>query len=100
MDAARDLRGITDDLIKGILDEIAEGLPDGNFFSNAANVAQERAAWCVVQRHIPDKNEAQCREVIKAWVKEEVLVAFDYENPATRKKVKGLKVNETKRPEM
>lgn len=89
--------GLTDDLINRILDQIAEGLDDGNYYTNAPNV-KDRAAWEVVQEHAPEKTNKQCREIIKTWVKTGVLVTDDYQNPKTRKKVKGLKVDDTKRP--
>jgi hypothetical protein len=73
------------------------GLPDGNRYSNASK-ANERAAWKVVKRHAPDKTEGQAREIIKAWVKNGVLIAEEYENPLTRKQVKGLRVDNSKRP--
>ena len=46
----------------------------------------------------PEKTEDQAREVIKTWVKNGVLEHYDYENPTTRKQVKGLRVNPAKRP--
>jgi hypothetical protein len=90
--------GLTDDVMDRILDEIAAGLSDGNYYTDAPN-ATARAAWGVVQKHTEGKTEAQCREVIKAWVKSGVLVAFDYQNPKTWKDVKGLKVDEAKKPQ-
>jgi hypothetical protein len=36
-------------------------VPNGQRYSNAAN-AKDRAAWKVVQRHYPNKSEAQCRK--------------------------------------
>jgi AAA domain len=73
-------------------------LPDGTFFSDAPN-AKETAAWRVVQNHAPRKPQAQCREVIKAWLKNEVLVACSYHNEKTRKDAKGLRVDDAKRPD-
>ena len=49
-------------------------------------------------KHAPDKTEGQAREIIKTWVKNGVLVRRDYENPKTRKAVKGLFVDASKRP--
>jgi hypothetical protein len=80
-----------------ILGVIGLGLGDGNFYTDAAR-ASEREAWRVVQRKIPSKTEKQAREVIKTWVRNGVLVPFSYDNPITRKPVRGLKVDDEKRP--
>jgi hypothetical protein len=89
---------LSDDLCNQILTAIDAGLSDGDNYYTDAPKAQERAAWRLVQRHSPNKTEGQCREIIKTWIHNGVLERFDYENPATRKPVKGLKVNTTKRP--
>ena len=60
--------------------------------------ADDRAAWKVVVEHAPAKTEGQAREVIKTWVKNGVLVRYDYDNPVTRKSVKGLRVDPRKKP--
>ena len=66
--------------VQRILTAIDAGLPGGNHYTDAAR-ASDREAWRVVQRHAPAKSEKQCREVIKTWVKNGVLVVFDYDNP-------------------
>jgi AAA domain-containing protein len=86
------------ELLNRILTEIAEGLDDGNYYSDGPNVG-DRAAWQVVHRLASEKSEAQCREVIRAWIDSGLLVRFDYRNPQTRKKVFGLKVDDAKRPQ-
>ena len=85
------------ELLNRILTEIDGGLPDGNRYTHASN-AEERAAWKIVVKHAPNKTETQAREVIKMWMKNGVLVSEDYENPKTRKPVKGLRVDDSKRP--
>ena len=80
-----------------ILGKIGLGLGDGNFYTDAAR-ASEREAWRVVQAHVPSKSEKQAREVVKTWVRNGVLVSFLYDNPITRKSVRGLKVDDEKRP--
>ena len=47
---------------------------------------------------MPEKSEAQAREIIRTWVKNGVLVRYEYDNPATRKQVDGLRVDANKRP--
>ena len=84
-------------LLNQVLTAIDAGLPDGNYFTEG-NRTVERSAWLVVQQFAPAKTEAQCREIIKTWVKNGVLVPFDYTNPTTRQEVKGLKVDPARRP--
>jgi hypothetical protein len=88
---------LTHDKIAAIMATLDAGLPDGNFFTHMMN-AGDREAWRVVITHAPHKTEAEARQVIKTWVKTGVLEPFEYENPKTRKNVKGLKVNPEKRP--
>jgi hypothetical protein len=84
-------------LLNQILDAIDEGMPDGNRYSHAPS-AKERAAWKVIIRFTPSKTEAQAREIIRTWMKNDVLVSFMYEDPARRKQVAGLRVDHEKRP--
>jgi len=83
--------------INQLLDKIDAGLPDGTRYSAAPN-AKDRAAWRVIVDEVPDKTEAQAREVITAWLKSKLLVVDEYDNPKTRKPAKGLFVDSTKRP--
>jgi hypothetical protein len=85
------------DLLNRILTEIDAGLPDGNRYSHAPK-ADNRAAWKVVVKYAPGKTEGQAREIIKVWVRNGVLVSEEYENLTTRKTVKGLRVDNSKRP--
>ncbi|GAC1414091.1 MAG: hypothetical protein NVSMB6_16150 [Burkholderiaceae bacterium] len=83
-------------LLNQILNDIDAGVDDGNRYSDAPNT--DRAAWHVIVKHAPDKSESAARQMIKAWTKSGLLTTIDYENPATRKKVKGLRVINSKRP--
>jgi phage/plasmid primase-like uncharacterized protein len=83
--------------LNAILTEIDQGLPDGSLYSNQPKVG-DRAAHLVVQRHLPDKTEGQAREIIRTWIKNGVLLSVDYQDPATRKTRKGLRLDPTKRP--
>jgi DNA polymerase I-like protein with 3'-5' exonuclease and polymerase domains len=60
--------GVTQAHLDAILDAIDAGMEDGRRYSNASN-ARDRAAWLVVHAHLPDKAEAQCREIIQIWLK-------------------------------
>jgi DNA polymerase I-like protein with 3'-5' exonuclease and polymerase domains len=80
-----------------ILDKIDAGMPDGNRYSGARS-AKKRAAWPIVVAEVPDKPEAQAREIIKGWLKTGLLISREYENPNDRKKAEGLFVDPAKRP--
>ena len=88
---------LDDKLVNHILAAIDKGLPDGNRYTDGPN-AGEREAWNVVLRFAPQKTEAQAKQIIKTWVQQRVLVAREYENPTTRKKVKGLHLDPKMRP--
>ena len=85
------------DLQNRILDEIDAGLPAGARYSDAS-AARDRAAWRVVKKYAPEKTEPQAREIIKAWVKSDVLENREYNDPGRREEVVGLFVNPDKRP--
>jgi hypothetical protein len=83
--------------INRILDSIDAGLPDGRRYSSAPS-AKKRAAWQVVLTEMPDKTEAQAREIIKTWVKNGLLINRVYDDPVERKPAEGLYVDPKKRP--
>jgi hypothetical protein len=80
-----------------ILTEIDRGRDTGQRYSEASK-ATDRAAWKVVQRHYPDKSEAQCREIIRTWVRNGVLLSEQYDDPVRREPANGLRLDTTKRP--
>ena len=90
-------RGLSTVAINAALSEIETGIPTGQRYSSAS-AAGKRAAWAVVQKHVPERTEAQCRQIIAAWLKSGLLYAEDYLDPVDRKQRSGLRVNETKRP--
>jgi hypothetical protein len=83
--------------INDILNEIDAGLPDGNRYTDAPN-ATERAAWRIVVKHVKDKTTEEARRMIGSWRASGLLIAKDYKNPNTTKKVRGLWVDDSKRP--
>jgi hypothetical protein len=89
--------GLSHHVLNQILSDIEAGLADGNRYSDAPSVT-DRAAWKVIIKHAPSKPEAAARKIIKTWVKNAVLIRHDYENPTTRKPVKGFRVDNAKRP--
>jgi AAA domain/Bifunctional DNA primase/polymerase, N-terminal len=91
-------QGLSSVLLNAALTEIDIGLPNGQRYSDAATAAKARKSWCVVQKHCPDRSESQCREIIKAWVRNGVLYHESYDDPIERKKRIGLRLDQTKRP--
>ena len=83
--------------INRILDKIDAGLADGRRYSDASR-AEDRAAWKVVVDEMPEKTEAQAREIIKTWVKNGLLERKKYEDPVQRREQSGLFVCSAKRP--
>jgi hypothetical protein len=84
--------GITDAVIDAALADIDSGMPNGQRYSDA-NAATARAVWQVIKRHSSDRSEAQCRDIIKTWLKSGVLYNDEYDDPIERKLRKGLFVN-------
>jgi hypothetical protein len=93
-DAFSGLDGLS---LNQILNDIDAGMPDGNRYS-AAPKADDRSAWKVIVNRYPNKSEAEAKAIIKAWDKSGLLISEDYQNPRTRKLVKGLRVANEKRP--
>ena len=84
------LQDLEDASIRLIVDKIDAGMADGNRYTDAPN-AKTRAAWKVVVEEMPEKSEAQAREIIKTWVKNGLLEHHPYQNPATFKVADGLR---------
>ena len=80
-----------------ILDDIEAGMDFGVRYSDH-NSAKEKAAWRVIQKHVPDKSEAAAKDIVREWVKSELLVRNEYDDPVERKPRKGLYVDDAKRP--
>src|ERR1700731_1362060 len=65
--------GLSSVALNAALTDIDAGLESGERFSGAPS-AGKRAAWPIVQRHCPDKSEPQCRDIIRTWIKNGVLI--------------------------
>jgi hypothetical protein len=89
--------GLAAEMLNAALTEIDAGMPNGQRFSSAGP-ARDRAAWRVVQKHCQDRTEAQCREIIRIWLKNGVLYEAEYDDPVDRRKRSGLRLDTTKRP--
>jgi hypothetical protein len=89
--------GMSVELMAAILDDIDREWTAGTPYSDN-NAAKKRAAWKVVHKYAPTKNEAQCREIIRVWVKNGVVFVDEYKDEARREVAKGLRANPEKRP--
>src|SRR6516164_10168285 len=89
---------LSSETLNAILNEIDTEMPGGRRYSGKPQ-ATDRAAWKVVQRHSSNKTEAQCREIIKDWIKAGVLFETKYHDPNARKDEWGLFVDRNKRPQ-
>jgi hypothetical protein len=89
--------GLSNAQLNAVLTDIEAGLPNGQRYSDSPR-AKDRAAWEVVQRHCPDRTQAQCREIISTWIKNKVLYSETYVDTVDRKERKGLYVDAAKRP--
>jgi len=91
--------GADGETLNAILGETEAEMPDSHRRYSGKPQATDRAAWRVVQKYCPTKSEAQCREIIREWIKAGVLYEAKYYDPVSRKEEWGLYVNPDKRPQ-
>jgi hypothetical protein len=89
---------VSSEALNAILNEMEAEMPTGRRYSGRPQ-ATDRAAWKVVQKYCPTKTEAQCREMIREWIKAGVLFEAKYHDPVSRKEEWGLFVDHNKRPQ-
>jgi len=89
--------GVTIAVACAIIDEIDQGLPSGQCYS-ASTAAKNRAAWKVVQKHLPDKSPTHCRQIINGWLLTGVLTEETYHNANRGEDERGLLADPAKRP--
>jgi hypothetical protein len=89
---------VSSEALNAILNEMEAEMPTGRRYSGKPQ-ATDRAAWKVVQKYCPTKTEAQCREMIREWIKAGVLFEARYHDPVSRKEEWGLFVDRNKRPQ-
>jgi type IV secretion system protein VirD4 len=75
-----------------ILDLINAGTADGRRFTNVPPPPPDRAAWRLVQRHIPTLSDQQAYTVIRTWLQNGRLVQRTYHDPINRRDTQGLYV--------
>jgi hypothetical protein len=96
--------GLSSEVLNRVLSEIERGMldkdgqPTGRRYSSAPSAKGERQAWKAVQRLCLDRSEDQCREIIRTWEGNGLLVTRDYEDPTQRRTEGGLFVDNAKRP--
>ena len=89
---------LASETLNAALTEIDKGMSNGQRYTDAGGGKGDRAAWKVVQKHCPDKSERQCREIIKTWIKNGVLLNEEYDDPIDRKERSGYRLDTSKRP--
>jgi hypothetical protein len=94
--------GLSNRALNAALTEIDEGVvvegQEKRDYYSGSNAAKQRAAWRIVQKHCPDKTDAQCREIIRTWLNTGTLVEKEYSSPTTRGTAVGVRVDASKRP--
>jgi hypothetical protein len=88
---------VSSDQLNAALTDLDSGMSNGQRYSDAS-AAAARAAWPVVKQYCPNRTEAQCRAIIKTWIKTGLLYHANYDDPVERKPRKGLRVDNSKRP--
>lgn len=92
--------GATDDVRRRILQDIDAGVPEpqtkkgkpGSRYAAHHNT-RWRAAWLVVQQHMPDKSDQHCKDMIRQWVQTGTLIEEEYQDPNTSQVAKGLRLS-------
>jgi hypothetical protein len=90
--------GLASVTLNAALTEIDTGMENGQRYTDAGGGKGDRAAWKVVQKHCPERNEGQCREIIQTWIRNGVLYEAPYDDPVDHKKRSGYHLNASKRP--
>lgn len=83
------------EVINMVLDDIQAANGKLSAHPNATN----RAAWPLIISHAPHKTEKQAKEIVKAWLKTGLLYQDNYRDEERCETVKGLYVNNGKRPQ-
>ncbi|PWT76443.1 MAG: hypothetical protein C5B60_04140 [Chloroflexi bacterium] len=93
------LNEILDEIEQSIEVEQADALEKRiRRYTNIKNAGNDKQASRVIEKYYPDKDEAECRDMITEWIKNGVLYYEDYHDPVQRRSQKGLFVNNSKRP--
>jgi hypothetical protein len=87
---------ITPTVAKRIVDEIDGGIDGGKRRYSDARAAKDRAAWRIVQQHIPAFNEKLARKLIEDWIKAGLLEKREYRDEVYRRTQDGLFANREK----
>jgi hypothetical protein len=90
--------GLASETLNAALTEIDAGMPNGQRYTDAGGGTGPRAAWRVVHKHCADRTEGQCREIIRTWLRNGVLLNEEYDDPVERKPRTGYRLDTSKRP--
>jgi hypothetical protein len=71
------------------LDKLRTGMGGGRLYSVAPS-ARTRAAWRALQEICPGQSEQRCRDIIKTWVKNNMLTIGPYYDEKERKDADGV----------
>jgi hypothetical protein len=85
-------RAITAPIANKILDQIAQGFPNGSRYS-ASSQAGKRGAWKMVQEHLPGLTDKQAKIVIRTWFEKGLISNEPYSDPDSRQTRLGLIVS-------
>lgn len=89
--------GLSNTILNAILDDIDKGLKDGPRYSGGPS-AKARGAWNVILAHAAGKTAKQAKEIIKRWMASGLLFEEEYHDKERGEDVKGLHVDNSKRP--
>jgi hypothetical protein len=76
---------------------IAKGPEPGMLYSSSRRGGSNRWAGQVLIREL-GLTEQQAKQMITEWLANETLVEVEYNHPAQRRPVPGVRVNDIKRP--
>lgn len=92
-------RDTTPEDLNAVLDRIGTGPVPGVLYTASKRGGSSR--WCgQVLVDYCGMDEAQARQIVAAWIKSELLAETTYRSPETRRDVKGVVVNNSKRPSL
>ena len=90
-----DITAVLDVIGRGVLDE--DGRPTGQRFGPELRSGDRWVGKVIV--NMLGASEDKAKGMLKAWLENGVLIAEDYDDPVQRKKRKGIRVEQSKRPD-
>jgi len=84
--------GLPPEVVNAIFEELDKGQGDGVLYSDN-NAAKDRSAWKIIKKHVPEKPEQECKDLIKLWVEKGVLRVVEFHNKKRGETQFGLRIN-------